>query len=58
MIKLQKNYEIVLNEEQARQLFNLLQMEKSREGLTINGQYSDLRELCDELKSIFNAGIR
>ena len=58
MIELSRNYKITLSEEQARQLFNLLQMEKSRDGLAINGQYSDLRELCDELKSIFNAGIR
>jgi len=56
MIELSTNYKITLSQEQARQLFNLLQMEKSRDSLTINGQYSDLRELCDELKIIFNAG--
>lgn len=58
MIEIQKNYRVTLTEEQARQLFNLLQMEKSKDSLTINGQYSDLRELCDELKLIFNGGIR
>ena len=56
MIDIQKNYKITLTEDQARQLYDLLQCNNER--LIIGCGYDDLRELYDELKNLFYTGIR
>ena len=58
MIETVKNYKITLTEEQARQLYNLLQSAKSQDQLSYGNQYGDLRELYNELKQLFDSGIR
>jgi hypothetical protein len=56
MIQTKKSYVVELSEEQARQLYNLVQFNKER--LTIGCGYDELRELHNELKDIFDSGIR
>ena len=56
MIEIQKNYKITLTEEQARQLYNFLQLHKG--DFSYGGSYDELRVLLNELKTIFNGGIR
>ena len=56
MIEIQKNYKITLTEEQARQLYNFLQLHKG--DFSYGGGYDELRVLLNELKTIFNGGIR
>ena len=56
MIEIQKNYKITLTEEQARQLYNFLQPHKN--DFYYGGGYHELRVLFNELKTIFNGGIR
>jgi hypothetical protein len=56
MIETKKSYVVELSEEQTRQLYNLLQFNKER--LTIGCGYDDLRELHNELKNLFDTGIR
>jgi len=58
MIETLKNYKITLTEEQARQLYNLLQSAKSQDQFSYGGLYDDLRELHNELKQLFDSGIR
>jgi len=58
MIETVKNYKLTLTEEQARQLYNLLQSAKSTENFSYGGLYDDLRELHKELKQLFDTGIR
>ena len=58
MIEVAKNYKITLNEEQGRQLYNLLQSARSTDQFSYGGSYSDLRELHNELKQLFDCGIR
>jgi uncharacterized protein YpuA (DUF1002 family) len=58
MIETVKNYKLTITEEQARQLYNLLQSAKSTENFSYGGLYDDLRELHKELKQLFDAGIR
>jgi len=56
MIEIQKNYKLTLSEEQLRQLFNLLGHNKDL--LSINGGYDELRTVHNELKKIFDSGVR
>ena len=56
MIEVQTNYKLTLSEEQMRQLFNLLGRDK--ELLSINSGYDELRTVYNEIKVIFNSGIR
>ena len=58
MIEITKNYTIKLTEEQARQLYNLLQSAKWTDEVSYAGLYDDLRELHKELKQLFGTGIR
>ena len=57
MIETVKNYKLTITEEQARQLYNLLQSAKSTEHFSYGGLYDDLRELHKELKQLFDIGI-
>ena len=56
MIETKKSYVVELSEEQARQLYNLMQAAKSADQFSYGGLYDDLRELHKELKQIFNKG--
>ena len=56
MIEVKKSYVIELTEEQARQLYNFLQPHK--DDFYYGGGYDELRVLFNELKTIFNGGIR
>jgi uncharacterized protein YpuA (DUF1002 family) len=56
MIEIQKNYKLTLTEDQARQLHFMLKSNK--ELLDIGSGYDDLRELHNELKKLFDNGIR
>lgn len=55
MIEVQKNYKITFTEEQARQLYHLLH---STEEFSYGDRYDELRFLHDELKKIFDIGVR
>jgi len=56
MIEIKKSYVVELTEEQARQLYNFLQLHK--DDFSYGGGYDELRVLLNELKTIFNGGIR
>ena len=56
MIEIQRNYKITLTEEQARQLYHLLH--STEEGFSYGEQYCELGFLSDELKKIFDIGVR
>jgi len=58
MIEIQKNYKLTLTEDQARQLYNLLQSAKSQDQLSYGSLYDDLRQLHNELKQLFDTGLR
>ena len=58
MIEIKKSYVVELREEQVRQLYNLLQSAKSQDQFSYGGLYDDLRELHNELKNLFDSGIR
>jgi hypothetical protein len=58
MIETKKSYIVELSEEQGRQLYNLMQSAKSADQFSYGGLYSDLRELHNELKQLFDARIR
>lgn len=55
MIEIQKNYKIALTEDQARQLYHLLHSTKE---FSYGDRYDELRFLHDELKKIFDIGVR
>ena len=57
MIEIKKSYVVELTEEQARQLHQLLQETKFIHESSYVERYSDLRELRDELKQLFNNGL-
>jgi len=57
MIKLQKNYEITLSEEQSRRLHQLLLDTKNLGNLKYDGLYVELRPLYEELKAHFDTGL-
>jgi hypothetical protein len=56
MIEVQRNYKLTLSEEQMRQLFNLLGRDK--ELLCTNSGYDELRTVYNELRELFDSGIR
>ena len=58
MIETLKNYKITLTEEQARQLYTLLLYTKDTGDLKHDGRYVELRPLYEELKQLFDNGIR
>ena len=58
MIKLKKSYVVELTEEQARQLYQLLLNTKDTGNLKFDGRFVELRPLYEELKPIFDSGIR
>ena len=58
MIELSTNYKITLSEEQARQLHQLLLDTKDLGNLKYDGLYVELRPLYEELKGLFDTGIR
>jgi len=58
MIEVQKQYKLTLTEDQARQLYDLLRTEKDCGGLGIDGRLSDLRTTYNELRTLFDTGIR
>ena len=58
MIEKQISYKIEFTEDQVRQLYNLLQSAKSQDQFSYGGLYDDLRELHNELKQLFDSGIR
>ena len=58
VIEKQISYKIEFTEDQARQLYNLLQSAKQQDQFSYGGLYDDLRELHNELKKLFDTGIR
>jgi hypothetical protein len=56
MIETKKSYVVELSEQQARQLYFMLQ--SNIELLTIGSGYDELRPLYNELKKIFDSGVR
>jgi hypothetical protein len=55
MIEIQKNYKITFTEDQAQQLYRLLQSTKE---FSYGERYDELGFLHDELKKLFDTGIR
>jgi uncharacterized protein YpuA (DUF1002 family) len=55
MIQIEKNYKLTLTEEQAQQLYRLLQSTKE---FSYGERYDELGFLHDELKKLFDTGIR
>jgi hypothetical protein len=55
MIQIEKNYKITFTEDQARQLYRLLQSSKE---FSYGERYDELGFLHDELKKLFDSGIR
>jgi uncharacterized protein YpuA (DUF1002 family) len=55
MIEIQKNYKLTLTEDQAQQLYRLLQSTKE---FSYGERYDELGFLHDELKNLFDTGIR
>jgi hypothetical protein len=58
MIEVQKQYKIQFTEDQARQLYTLLLYTKDTGDLKHDGRYIELRPLYEELKQLFDSGIR
>ena len=58
MIKVSKNYHIVLTEVQANQLYQLLLDTKDLGNLKYDGRFDELQPLYEELKRLFDTGIR
>ena len=58
MIEVQKQYKIQFTEDQARQLYTLLLYTKDTGDLKHDGRYVELRPLYEELKKLFDTGIR
>jgi uncharacterized protein YpuA (DUF1002 family) len=55
MIQVEKNYKITFTENQAQQLYRLLQSSKE---FSYGERYDELGFLHDELKKLFDSGIR
>jgi uncharacterized protein YpuA (DUF1002 family) len=55
MIEIQKNYKLTLTEEQAKELYQFLRTEKDIGRLGVD---KDLKLIYDELKNIFETGMR
>ena len=58
MIEKQINYKIEFTEYQAKELYNLLLYAKDTGDLKYDGRYVELRPLYEELKNLFDTGIR
>ena len=58
MIEIQKNYKLTITEQQAKELYQLLLDTKDTGNLKYDGRYVELRLLYDELKELFETGIR
>ena len=58
MIEIKKSYVVELQEDQARQLYALLLYTKDTGDLKHDGRYVELRPLYEELKNLFDNGIR
>jgi hypothetical protein len=58
MIKLKKSYVVELTEQQAKELYQLLLDTKDTGNLKFDGRFVELRPLYEELKPIFDSGIR
>lgn len=58
MIEIKKSYVVELQEDQARQLYTLLLYTKDTGDLKHDGRYVELRPLYEELKQLFDNGIR
>jgi hypothetical protein len=58
MIEIKKSYVVELQEDQARQLYTLLLYTKDTGDLKHDGRYVELRPLYEELKNLFDSGIR
>jgi hypothetical protein len=54
MIEVQKNYKLILTEDQARELYLLLKTERDMDV----SRLKELAPVCDELKKLFGVGIR
>ena len=55
MIEVQKNYKLTLTEEQAQELYQFLRTEKDIGRLGVD---KDLKLIYDELKNLFETGMR
>jgi uncharacterized protein YpuA (DUF1002 family) len=55
MIEIEKNYKITLTEQQARELYELLNTERRSGHLTVD---HELTLVHNELKDLFDTGIR
>ncbi len=55
MIQLQKNYVITFTEDQAKELYHILQSAKDVGALDVN---KEIVTIYRDLKNIFNSGIR
>jgi hypothetical protein len=55
MIQIEKNYKLILTEQQARELYDVLKTAKENGRLTID---HELVLVLNELKLIFDSGIR
>ena len=55
MIEIQKNYKLTLTEQQALELYQFLRTEKDIGRLGVD---KDLKLIYDELKELFDTGIR
>jgi hypothetical protein len=58
MIKLKRSYVVELTEQQAKELYQLLLDTKDTGNLKFDGRFVELRPLYEELKPIFDSGIR
>jgi uncharacterized protein YpuA (DUF1002 family) len=58
MIEILKSYKLTLTEEQARQLYQLLIDAKDSANLKFDGRMPELRPIYEELKKLFDSGIR
>jgi hypothetical protein len=55
MIEIQKNYKLTLTEQQARELYQILDYERKQDNLGVD---RDLILVYNELKNLFDTGIR
>jgi hypothetical protein len=58
MIETLKSYKIEFTEQQAKELYTLLLYTKDTGDLKHDGRYVELRPLYEELKQLFDNGIR
>ena len=58
MINIQKTYNISFTEQQVKELYQLLLDTKDTGNLKFDGRFVELRPLYEELKPIFDSGIR